>query len=338
MAFDLKSIKPHKVSRDLTGKSFLIYGEKKIGKTTCACQFPKPILLATEKGYDDIDDISAVPINSWKEILDVKKALIQEAKEEQDGKGERTFTTVIVDTIDIAYDFCEAYILAKEGVEYLDETEKMRGYRAVSREYDKFFQEIVKWGYTLVCISHATTKQIKENGQKYDKTLPTIPERGMLVVSRLVDVMGYATFEENPEDPAHLRRILILRGSKALEAGCRNRYMPEKIELSYQNLHDAYIKAIDQMRDENPDGVTEEKENLYKDNTPKADFNATMQEIKKIAVALHNLDKMDDYNKIVAEYLGKGRKVNECDESQIDLMLLILDDLRDYVKNNNIEV
>lgn len=31
MAFDLKSIKPHKVSRDLTGKSFLIFGDKKIG-------------------------------------------------------------------------------------------------------------------------------------------------------------------------------------------------------------------------------------------------------------------------------------------------------------------
>lgn len=31
MAFNLKSIKPHKVSRDLTGKSFLIYGDRKVG-------------------------------------------------------------------------------------------------------------------------------------------------------------------------------------------------------------------------------------------------------------------------------------------------------------------
>ena len=44
------------------------------------------------------------------------------------------------------------------------------------------------------------------------------------------------------------------------------------------------------------------------------------------------------YNKIVAEYLGKGKKVNECDESQLYMMLLILDDLNDYVKANNIEV
>ena len=279
----------------------------------------------------------AQPINSWKEALDIKKALLQDAQAERDGKGERQFCTVCVDTVDIAYDFCEAYILAKEGVDYLDETEKMRGYRAVSREYDKFFQEIVKAGYTLVCISHATTKQVKENGLKYDKTIPTLPERGMLVVSRLVDVCGYATFEEDPENPGTMKRVLIMRGSKELEAGARNRYLPEKIEFSYENMYNAYIKAIDQMRAEKPDSVTDEVVNLYEDKTPKADFKATMNEIKKYAVALHNADQMDAYNRVVAEYLGKNKNVKDCTEDQIDIMLLILDDLKDFCVENNIE-
>ena len=306
-------------------------------KTTCASKFPKSLILAFEKGYDDLDDVHAQPINSWKEALEIKKALLQEAKDEKEGKGERTFITVCVDTIDIAYDMCESYILAKEGVDYLDETEKMRGYRAVSREYDKFFQEIVKAGYTLVCISHATTKQVKENGKKYDRTIPTVPDRGFLVVSRLVDVCGFATFEDEPEDPLNPKRILILRGSRELEAGCRNRYMPNKIEFSYEALRDAYINAIDKMRDEKPDSVTDERENLYADTQPQADFNETMAEIKKYAVIMHNNDKMNEYNKVVAEYLGKNRNVKDCDESQIDMMLLILDDLRDFVKSNNLE-
>ena len=337
MAIDLKSIKPHKVSRDLTGKSFLFYGEKKIGKTTLACDFPDALLIAAEKGYDEIDDIMPQNVNSWRESLEIKKALLQEAKDEKEGKGKRTFQTVICDTVDLLYDYCEAYVLAKEGVDYLDETEKMRGYRAVSREYDKFFQEIVKAGYTLVCISHSTTKQVKANGQKYDKTLPTLPERGMLVVSRLVDVIGYAAFEENPDDPLHPFRVLILRGSKELEAGCRNRYMPDKIELSYEALKNAYAEAVDKMKSEKPGSVTDEKQNLYADTQPKADFNETMAEIKKYAVIMHNNDKMNEYNKVVAEYLGKNRNVKDCDESQIDMMLLILDDLRDFVKSNNLE-
>ena len=71
----------------------------------------------------------------------------------------------------------------------------MRAYRALSREYDKFFQEIVKAGYTLVIISHATSKQLKESGEKYDKTIPTLPDRGFQVISRLVDVCAYASYE-----------------------------------------------------------------------------------------------------------------------------------------------
>lgn len=336
MAFDLKSIKPHKVSRDLTGKSFLIYGDRKVGKTTCASRFPKSLILAFEKGYDELDDVNAQPINSWKEALEIKKALLLEAKEEREGKGERTFITVCVDTVDLAYDMCEAYILMKEGVDYLDETEKMRGYRATSREYDKFFQEIVKAGYTLVCISHSTTKQVKENGKKYDRTIPTLPDRGFLVVSRLVDVCAYATFEDEPEDPLNPKRYLILRGSKELEAGCRNPYLPSRIEFSYESLRDAYVNAIDKMQAEKPGSVKDERENNYADTTPKANFNETMASIKACAVALHNADKMNEYNKVVAEYLGKNRNVKDCTEDQIDIMLLILDDLKDYIAENNI--
>ena len=335
---DIFNIQPHVVSKDLTGKSFLIYGDRKVGKTTCACSFPKAILLGFEKGWDYLDGVLPVPINSWKEALDVKKQLLKDAKAVTDGeKSETVYKTVIVDTIDIAYDLCEKFILDKEGVEYLDETEKMRGYRAVSREYDKFFQEIMKAGYTLVCISHATTKQVKENGEKYDKTIPTVPDRGFLVVSRLVDVCAYATFEPNPDDPNNPNRVLIMRGSKNLEAGSRNKYMSTKIPFTYEALREDMEQAVEKLKAEGGK-VTESANNLYKDQSEKIDFKATMAEIRKIAKALNNLDLMNDYTKIVNEYLGKGRSVKDCDESQSDMLALILEDLRDYVKENNIEV
>ena len=316
----------------------MIYGDRKVGKTTCACSFPKAILLGFEKGWDYLDGVLPVPINSWKEALDVKKQLLKDAKVVADGeKSETVYKTVIVDTIDIAYDLCEKFILDKEGVEYLDETEKMRGYRAVSREYDKFFQEIMKAGYTLVCISHATTKQVKENGEKYDKTIPTVPDRGFLVVSRLVDVCAYATFEPNPDDPNNPNRVLIMRGSKNLEAGSRNKYMSTKIPFTYEALREDMEQAVEKLKAEGGK-VTESANNLYKDQSEKIDFKATMAEIRKIAKALNNLDLMSDYTKIVNEYPGKGRSVKDCHESQTDMLALILEDLKDYVKENNIEV
>ena len=336
MGIDIFSIKPNVVTRDLSGKSFLIYGERKSGKTTNACKFPKPILLGFEKGYGFLDGIIAQPINTWKEALEVKKQLLKDADAAEKENRETIFKTVIVDTIDIAYDLCEKYIVDKEGVDYLDETEKMRGYRALSREYDKFFQEIVKAGYTLICISHATTKQIKENGEKYDKTIPTVPDRGFLVVSRLVDVCAYASYESDEQGNIH--SMLTLRGNKHLEAGSRSPYMSEKIPFTYEALRDDMAHAIDMQKEQGATVVNEEV-NLFKDNedkSEKVDFDDLVAEIGKHAKALYAAEKTNDYKKIVAEYLGKGKNVKDCDESQMDMLLLILDDLKDYCAENEI--
>ena len=285
-----------------------------------------------------LSGVYAQPINTWKEALDVKKQLLKDAKSVTDGeKAETVFKTVIVDTADIAYDLCEKFILDKEGVEYLDETEKMRGYRAVSREYDKFFQEIVKANYTLVIISHATSKQIKENGEKYDKTIPTLPDRGFQVIARLVDVCAYASYETDA-DTGSTTSMLTLRGGKNLEAGSRNKYMSARIPFTYEALKKDMEQAIDKLEKEDGANVVNDTVNLYKDQSEKIDFKATMAEIRKIAKALNNLDLMNDYTKIVNEYLGKGRSVKDCDESQSDMLALILEDLKDYVKENNIEV
>ena len=305
-------------------------------KTTNACKFPKPILLGFEKGYGFLDGIIAQPINSWKEALEVKKQLLKDAESAEKENRDTIFKSVIVDTIDIAYDLCEKYIVDKEGVDYLDETEKMRGYRALSREYDKFFQEIVKAGYTLICISHATTKQIKENGEKYDKTIPTVPDRGFLVVSRLVDVCAYASYESDEQGNIH--SMLTLRGNKHLEAGSRSPYMSEKIPFTYEALRDDMAHAIDMQKDHGATVVNEEV-NLFKDNEDKSEkvnFDDLVAEIGKHAKALYAAEKTNDYKKIVAEYLGKGKNVKDCDESQTDMLLLILDDLKDYCAENEI--
>ena len=280
------------------------------------------------------------PINSWREALEAKKELLKDAKAVEKGeKAEKEFLTVVVDTIDLAYDMCERYILDKEGVEYLDETEKMRGYRAVSREYDKFFQDIVKAGYTLICISHATSKQVKENGEKYDKTIPTVPDRGFLVVSRLVDVCAYAHYET--DDAGNIVPMLTMRGNKYLEAGSRNKYMSEKIPFNYQSLLADMTQAIDKLEAQDGATVTNETSNLFKDKIAEEDkipFENLVNEVKKYALALVHAEKRSEYDKIVAEYLGKGRNVKDCDESQYDMILLIIQDLKEYCDTNNIEV
>lgn len=337
MAIDIFSLEPSVISRDLSGKSFLIYGTRKSGKTSNAVKFPKPLVLGFEKGWNMLSGVYGQPINKWSEALTVKKQLLDDVKRVERGeKKETTFKTVVVDTADLAYNMCEKHILAKEGVEYLDETENKRGYKAVKNEYNTFFQEIVKAGYTLVAIAHSETKQIKENGEKYDRTQPLIEKRGFEVLAGLVDVIGFAS-NERSEDGTE-RMVLTLRGNQYLEAGSRNKYMSTKIPFTYEALRADMEQAIDKLESEDGAVTTNKPTEVYKDQTQTADFKETITKIGKIAKVLNEQGMMDKYQTIANKHLGKGKLVRDCDASQIDILMLILDDLNDLIKEEGILV
>ena len=107
---DLLSLQPHQVSRNLRGYSVMFYGEPKSGKTTTATKFPNHLILGFEKGWNAIPGAMAMPINSWS---DFKKVLRQLKQDEVKAK----FETIIIDTADIAYDYCEKHICNINGVE-----------------------------------------------------------------------------------------------------------------------------------------------------------------------------------------------------------------------------
>lgn len=337
MSINIFDIQPSTISRDLSGKSFFIYGERKSGKTSNAVKFPKPLLIAAEKGYNMLSGVYAQPVNKWKEMLDVKKQLLNDvAAVEKGDKKETTFKTVIVDTADLAYDMCEAYILQLEGKDYLDETESKRGYKAVEREYDKYFQEIVKAGYTLVVISHSTVVQIKEGNIKYDKVQPTIDKRGLKVLSRLCDVTAYSTYETDEDGETQM--VLHLRGNKELEAGSRNKYMSPKIPFTYKALLEDMQQAIDKLEKEDGATVTDKPITVFADQSVSKDFDTLINSIKKIATAFYELDIMNKYTDIITVRLGKGKNVRDCDKTQTDILTLILEDLEELIEKEQIDI
>lgn len=86
-----------------------------MGKTTISTKFPNHLLLAFEKGYNAIPGAMVQPINSWSEFRKVLKQLKdlknkRDKASESDLKSLPNFETIIVDTADIAYDYCERYI------------------------------------------------------------------------------------------------------------------------------------------------------------------------------------------------------------------------------------
>lgn len=325
MSISLLELQPTVVSRDLKGKLVMFYGEPKSGKTSNAVKFPKSLLLAFEKGYNAINNVMAQPINKWSEFKQVLKQL-------KDPKVQERFETIIIDTADIAWDLCEKYILNREGVEKISDIAYGAGYGMVEKEFDETLRAIPLLDYGLVLISHAEDKEFKdETGESYQKIVPTLPKRARKVVTRMVDIIAYSRTVQDKES-GETSVNLYMRGTPRFEAGSRWKYTPDYIPFKYDNLVQAIADAIEKQAEE--DGVTATTEHINVFQAAETlTFDEAMEEINEVLGKLMGIseDNAPKITKIVEKHLGKGRKVSEADEEQLEMLILILDDLKDLL-------
>lgn len=327
MDIDLLGLQPHKVSRDLRGYSVFFYGEPKSGKTTIASKFPDALLLAFEKGYNALAGVMAQPINSWAEFIKVNRQL-------KDDKVKEKFATIIIDTSDIAYEYCEKYICNNNGVDTIGDIPYGKGYELVEKEFDSKLRSIVQMGYGIVLISHATDKVFtNESGEQYNKIVSTLDKRGNRIVTRMADIIGYSRAVTDSEGKD--KTLLFMRGTPRFEAGSRFKYTPDYIEFTYENLVNAIADAIDkQAKEDGQELFTDERDNNYIDTSSHLDFDKLMDEFNELITKFsEDEQKMADYyapriTQIIDTYLGKGKKVNEMNRDQVEQLALIIDDLK----------
>ena len=322
----LLDIKPHQVSRDLRGYSVFLYGAPKTGKTTIACQFPGALLLAFEKGYSTIGGVLAQPINSWSEF----KKLFVEFK---DPAVKERYQTIVIDTADIAYSYCEKYICtresdAKHSYQNVADIPYGKGYSMAMDEFDECIRKILQLGYGLVIISHDQDKTMKnENGEEYNLIIPTLDKRARLVCERTCDIIGYCREVEDQEGHKTVR--MFMRETSRYVAGSRFKYTPDSIELSYDNLVKAIADAIDEQERVSKGTTTNSFNNLHTDDI-EYDFPALMKEVQQTVGALMSGHPEMEHKivSIVDKHLGKGKKVSDCTPDQAALVDLILYDLK----------
>lgn len=327
MANALLQIKPHEVSRDLSGYSVLLYGTPKSGKTTIASKFPKALVFAFEKGYSAIPGIMAMPINKWSEFRSFLSDLDEPETKEM-------YKTIVIDTADIAYDYCTEYILNREGAETMKDIPYGGGYQMVMKEFDKCIRRILQMDYGLVLISHAQDVTLKdEKGVEYQQMMPTLDKRGRLVCERTCDIIGL-TRPVMQEDGKTVTKM-FMRETPRFVAGSRFRYTPDVIDLSYENLVNAIKDAIDKEAAETGNQyVTATKSNLYIEADEEYfDFAAMNEEFGNLVNQLmaKDIQNRSVITKIVADYLGAGKKVSECTEKDAGQLDLILKELRKLV-------
>ena len=191
---------------DIGGYTILIFGKKKIGKTTICQHFKNTLFFMLERGAKKLSIYKREP-KTWFEF---KKyvALLQKDK---------TFDTVVIDPPDIAYDLCLRYVCdTKLGIDHPGGVNDYgKSWNAVKSEFISEIRKIENSGKGVIFISHQKETEIeKRDGKKYSMLTNTMPGQAKEVIEGMVDL--WANYDYDGE-----KRTLIIQGDDFIDAGHR---------------------------------------------------------------------------------------------------------------------
>ena len=284
---------------------------------------PKPLILAFERGYNALPGVMAQDVTTWGEMKQVVRQLKDPAVKEM-------FSSIAVDTVDIAGALCEKYVCSQNGVDSLSEIPYGQGWTKVKKEFEEVFRTITQLGYAVVFISHSKDKVFKnKNGVEYNQIVPTCPTSYNNIAKDAADIYAYAEkYTENGEAKV---RLVLRSPDNSAETGCRFKYIPPVIDFTYNNLVKALNEAIDkEAQMSNNQFVTNERE--IATIKTEYDYEGLMAEFKELVGSLMN-ENPEYYGpritQIVDKYLGKGKKVAEATIDQAEFISLINTEIKD---------
>jgi hypothetical protein len=289
-----------------------------------ACQFPKNLLLAFEKGYNAIAGVKPVDITKWS---DFKLVLRQLEKPE----ARQLYDTVTLDTVGIAWEMCEQFICAQNGVQKIADIPWGGGYSACKKEFEACLRKITQLGYGLVIIAHVD-KRIEKRADDDEVEIlgPAIPKRAYEIVNQLVDIIGY--IDVTWDEEGNSERWLYTRKTPTVMAGSRFKYLAPKIKFGYKELVAAISEAID--KSEKLDGavVVDTIEQVIEE---KLDYKAIREEASMLWGTLVERDPENApiILKKVEMIFGRPMKLSEITEDQVDLFNLVVLDMKDMLED-----
>lgn len=318
MAIDLLAIQPHKVSRDLSGYITYIYGPGGAGKTTFGASCKKPLLLAFELGYKALPGVMAQPVQSWGEVKQVLRDLKRpEVKE--------VYSTIVVDTVDIASQLCEKYMCNQLGIENIgDGGWATNGWAKAKKEWEQTWRAFTMEGYAVVFISHSKDKVFKKkDGTEYNQITPSCSTAYEEIIKNMVDIMGYIEIENGQ------RKLILRSADDSVDCKSRFKMIAPEIPFGYNELVDALNEAIDREASLT-NGAFVTDESFKAPEVTNYDYDALMAEFKDLVgiVMGKNQTNAVKLTSIVDKYLGKGKKVAEATPEQSELIYLIISEIK----------
>ncbi|MHB1001443.1 MAG: ATP-binding protein [Armatimonadota bacterium] len=222
---------------DLADLTVLVYGATKIGKSNLCSHAEGALFLSTEPGLNALE-VFQVPVKCWDDLLTACGEIAE---------GKHPFKTVIIDTIDNAFQMCSDYVCRKHRVEHAADLSYGKGYSLITSEFQRVLNKLAFMPYGLFLISHTQETQVETRTGKYTKIVPTLPEKARKIVLGLVDMILYCDIETSvgPDSKMAVRRVIRTKPSIYYEAGDRTGRLPEVIDLDYSKFIEAFNSGID---------------------------------------------------------------------------------------------
>lgn len=196
---------PTRPSDSMLDYIWLIYGQKKIGKTALASMFEDPFFCMWEEGGKALS-LFQRPMPDWRTFIKYITLLRETDK----------FRTVINDTADMMYDRCMDFVCTKRAIVHPGlEDDFGASWSAVKKEFRRRINDVALAGKGIVFTSHSVQREIKKRGGgKYDRIVPTMSGQCEDVVDSLVDVWAYFDYDGD-------ERFLQIEGDELVAAGHR---------------------------------------------------------------------------------------------------------------------
>jgi hypothetical protein len=214
-------------------------GQPKVGKTTLASQWnPKHTLfLDCEGGTRMLEgDHFVQPIKSFQEFVEAVDAL---------AKGEHSYHTIIVDTIDQLVKFCDHHVASGRGALAAGVVDYGKGLAELEALIRRDLGRLLALGHGVWMLGH--TELVEVN--KVQRMIPTVDKRVRGYVLGACDFVLQA-------EAMGTKRVLHTQPSERFEAGSRVP-MPEPLEMDSRKLWAAMAAGLKAQEPDEPDAATE---------------------------------------------------------------------------------
>lgn len=310
---ELLNLEPYKIDPSIGNKKYTFCGGPGTRKTSVGMRFPKPFLLATERGYAFIDGVIKQDILNWGGALETINLLTQSSALKE------KFETIVIDRADTLYGMCKDSTCSSLGIKDPGDLGFGKGWAAVKKAFNAPISRLERAGYGIIFIIHdkdVMNDKMQRVGYAHD-----LEKNARNTIMGLSDFV----FHLRPEliDPTNLekgRTVYAYNQAIDIDTKSRARYLSPRFEFTYDNLESEMALAIEkQVKLEGITTKVKGRVELKTESFPELQSKVT-EMIK--TVITKDMPERELLTQLMAEQL-KGKKVSELTEVYYEPLLII---------------